>query len=227
MGQLLGKLSVQYLLKNQLVKMMYTLLSMGLINIFRKNNSSEITPFTMDEKIFFVKVFLQTKDILPRDFGDEDGDDLTSLVGTPQYTLVMYLDFLYTFTMNDYIRRKHTKYAAKSGLDLHDFSLNTESLLKLAVYYTNTRKLPSTVRETIQESWQNSVDCSDKGSFDTFKGASYWWEENIVEPLQIFDSVEKKIQENITDDTYKDKVTYQLSFNQSLTDAYLKIRGIE
>ena len=201
--------------------------NMGLMNIFRKNNSDKITPLSMTEKIFFVKVFLQTKDIIPKDFGDVEGDDITSLVGTPQYTLVMYLDFLYMFTMNDTIRRKSVKEAAKSGISLDDFSLNTNSLLKLAEYYTIMRNLPEFARKEIHEMWQNSVDSSEVDSFDTFKDASYWWGDNIVEPLQIFDSVEKKAQENITDDDYLDKVTYQISLNQSLTDAYLKIRGIE
>lgn len=200
---------------------------MGLMNIFRKSNNGKITPFTTNEKIFFVKAFLQTKDILPRDFGDVDGDDLTSIAGTPQYTLVMYLDFLYTFTVNDTLRRRHTKKAAKSGIDLSGFSLSTDSLLKLAEYYTNMRKLPSYAREATHEEWQNSVNSSDEDSFDTFKDASYWWGENIVQPLQLFDCVEKAVQGNITDESYKDKVTYQLSLNQSLTDAYMEIRGIE
>lgn len=195
--------------------------------MFRKNNSRETSPLTTDEKIYFVQVFLQSKDVIPRDFGDRDGDDLASLAGTPQYTLVIYLDFLYTFTMNDAIRNKHVHDASKSGIDLDNFDLNTESLLKLGIYFTSTRKLPPNVRETLYETWQNSVDSSGNESFSTFKDACYWWEENIVESLQVFDSVEKKIQENITDDTYKDKVIFQLSLNQSLIDAYLNFRGQE
>lgn len=181
----------------------------------------------MDEKIFFVKVFLQKNDILPINFGDVDGDDLNSIVGTPQYTLVLYLDFLYTFMANGTIRNNQTNAASKSGIDLTNFGLSQHSFVKLAMHYTAQRNLPPPVRETIYEGWQNSVNNSDKDSFDTFRDASYWWVDNIVEPLQIFDSVEKKAQENITDDGYKDKVTHQLSLNHSLIDAYLEIRGIE
>ena len=200
---------------------------MGLMNTFRNNNNKNITPLTIDEKIFFVKVFLQTKDIIPKDFGDVDGDNLMSLAGTPQYTLVMYLDFLYTFTMNNTIRRKDVKEAAKLGIDLDNFSLNTNSLLKFAEYYTIMRGLPEVARKEIHEIWQDNVKSSDEDSFNTFKDASYWWGNKIVEPLQIFDCVENKTRENLTDDGYWDKVEHQLSLNQSLIDAYLEIRGIE
>lgn len=200
---------------------------MGLMNIFRNKYDSKLTPFTMDEKILFVKVFLQKNNILPMDFGDVDGDDLNSIAGTPQYTLVMYLDFLYTFMANGTIRNNHTDAAAKSGIDLSNFGLNKGSFVKLAIYYTDQRNLPKPVQETIYEEWQDSVNSSDEDTFDTFRNASYWWGDNIVEPLQIFDSVEKKVQENIKDDDYKDKVTYHISLNQSLIDAYLEIRGIE
>lgn len=200
---------------------------MGLMNTFRNNNSKNITPLTIDEKIFFVKVFLQKRGIIPKDFGDVDGDNLNSLAGTPQYTLIMYLDFLYMFTMDDAVRRKSIKEATKSGIDLGDFSLNTSSLLKLAEYYTATRNLPEFARKGIREEWLNNVNNSSEDSFNTLKDASYWWGENIVEPLQIYDSVEKKVQENITDDDYQAKVTYQLSLNQSLIDAYLEVRGIQ
>lgn len=181
----------------------------------------------MDEKIFFVKVFLQTKDIIPKDFGDVEGDNLKSLAGTPQYTLVMYLDYLYMFTMNDTFRRKSVKDAAKSGIDLDDFSLNTNSLLKLAEYYTTMRGLPESARKEIDKIWRENVNSSDEDSFDTFKDASYWWGDKIVEPLQIFDCVENKTRENLTDDGYWDKVEHQLSLNRSLIDSYLEIRGIE
>ncbi|MBP6041854.1 hypothetical protein KA529_02450 [Candidatus Saccharibacteria bacterium] len=198
---------------------------MGLMNIFRNNNSVKITPLTMNEKIFFVKVFLQTKNIIPKDFGDVEGDNLKSLAGTPQYTLVMYLDYLYMFTMNDAFR-KSVKEAA-TGIDLNDFSLNTNSLLKLAEYYTTMRGLPESARKEIYEIWQDNVNSSDEDSFDTFKDASYWWGDKIVEPLQIFDCVENKTRENLTDDGYWDKVEHQLSLNRSLIDSYLEIRGIE
>lgn len=197
---------------------------MGLMNIFRENNGDKITPFTMDEKIFFVKVFLQTKDIIPKDFGDIDGDDLTSIAGTPQYTLVMYLDLLYTITKNDTIRIKHTKEAAKLGIDLHDFSLSVNSLFKLADYYTSMRKLPEYARKEIQEIWLINTKSSNNSNFGTLKDACYWWADSIVEPLQMFDCLEKQVQENITDDSYMDKVTHQLSLNHSLVDSYLEVR---
>lgn len=200
---------------------------MGLMDTFRNNNSKNITPLTIDEKIFFVKVFLQKRGIIPKDFGDVDGDNLNSLAGTPQYTLIMYLDFLYMFTMNDAVRRKSVNEATKSGIDLGDFSLNTSSLLKLAEYYTANRNLPEFARKGIREEWSNNVNNSSEDSFNSLKDACYWWGENIVEPLQIYDSVEKKVQENITDDDYQAKVTYQLSLNQYLIDAYLEVRGIQ
>ena len=148
---------------------------MGLMNIFRKNNSDKIIPLNTSEKIFLVKVFSKSHNIIPKDFGDTDVDDLTSLVSTQQYTLVMYLDYLYMFTVNNTIRRRLTKKAAKSGIDLQGFSLNTNSLLKFAEYYTTMRKLPEFARKEIYEMWQNSVNSSDEDSFDTFKAASYWW----------------------------------------------------
>ena len=201
---------------------------MGLMNIFRKNNN-KITPFTMDEKIFFVKVFLQSRDILPKEFGDRDGDNLMSIAGTPQYTLVLYLDFLYMFMMNDTIRTKSIKEAAKSGIDLDGFSLNTSSLLKIAEYYTTFRKLPEDAQKEIHEEWQNNIDSSNKNSFDTFKDACYWWGDNIIEPLQMFDCTENanEISENIVNSNYWEEVEYQLSLNQSLIDSYFEIRGIE
>lgn len=181
----------------------------------------------MTEKVFFVKVFLQTNDIIPMDFGEVEGDNMTSLVGTPQYTLVMYLDYLYMFTMSDAIRRKIIKKAAKSGMDLSDFSLNTNSLLKLAEYYTTMRKMPVTAQEEAYKIWQEAVNSSIEDSFATFKDASHWWGNKIVEPLQIFDLVENKTQEDLKENGYWDKVEHQLTLNQSLIDAYLKIRGIE
>ena len=195
------------------------------MNIFRNNNSDKITPLTMDEKIFFVKVFLQTKDIIPKDLGDVKGDNPRSLAGTPQYTLVMYLDYLYMFTMNDAFR-KSVK-AAATGIDLGDFSLNTNSLLKLAEDYTTTRGLPESARKEIYAIWQDNVNSSDEDSFDTFKDASYWWGDKIVEPLQIFDLVENKTREDLKENGYWDKVEHQLSLNHSLIDAYLEMRGIE
>ena len=183
----------------------------------------------MDEKIFFVKVFLQSRDILPKEFGDRDGDNLMSIAGTPQYTLVLYLDFLYMFMMNDTIRTKSIKEAAKSGIDLDWFRLNTSSLLKIAEYYTTFRKLPEDAQKEIHEEWQNNIDSSNKNSFDTFKDACYWWGDNIIEPLQMFDCTENanEISENIVNSNYWEEVEYQLSLNQSLIDSYFEIRGIE
>jgi hypothetical protein len=200
---------------------------MGLINLFRNIFDSKLTPLTTEEKIYFVKVFLQTKDIIPKNFGDIEGDDMKSIAGTPQYTLVMYLDFLYTFMANGSIRNNHIAKAAKSGIDLHDFSLSTSSLLKLAEYYTAFRKLPDYGYKWIYEEWQNNISSSGKDSFETFKDACYWWVDNIIEPLQVFDCQEIKIEEKITDDGYWDKVEQQLSLNYSLIDAYLEMRVIE
>ena len=200
---------------------------MGLFNIFRNDKSNDILPLTQGEKIIFVKEFLQTHQLLPDDYGDVAGDDLASLVGTPQYTLVMYLDFLYTFTMSESVRKKYTKLAVKLGLDLHDFNLAPDSLVKLAICYTSLRKLPEFGWEGIQKSWNASLNNSNESSFDDLRSAYYWWENNVVIPIQLFDLLEKKVQENIADVTYMDKVSHQLSLNTSLTDAYLNTRNIE
>ena len=94
---------------------------MGLIDVFKKSKNGKEPPLTTDEKVIFVKNFLQTYGLLPEDYGDVAGDDLASLVGTPQYTLLMYLDFLYRFLTDESFKRKYIKYGLKLGIDLQDF----------------------------------------------------------------------------------------------------------
>lgn len=198
---------------------------MGLINAFKRNKRNKVSPLSMAEKISFVKVFLQSNDLIPKDFGEVEGDNMNTLVSTPQYTLVMYLDYLYTFIMDDVIKSKDTQNAARVGIDLSDFSLNTESLFKFAKYYTAMRSMPESTRKEIYTIWKEAVDRSDKATFTSLKDASYWWSENIVEPPQIFDLVEGKTKDDLNKN-YWDKVEHQLSLNKSLIDAYLDMRGI-
>ncbi len=200
---------------------------MGLIDVFKKNKNGKEPPLTTDEKVIFVKKFLQTYGLLPEDYGDVAGDDLASLVGTPQYTLLMYLDFLYRFLTDESFKRKYIKYGLKLRIDLQDFDLNPESLIKLAECYTSTRKLPPFGQEGLQRTWERTLEESYNQSIDSYRGAFYWWTDKIVVPLQLIDALEKKVEENITDETYMDEVSYQLSLNMSLTDFYLELRNIE
>lgn len=198
---------------------------MALKNIFKRNKSDIITPLNMDEKLLFVEVFLRKNNIIAMDFGQLDGENHIDIAGTPQYTLVLFLDFFYVFVMNLEFRESQIESASKMGIDLHDFELSPVSMMKLGQYYTSFRNLSVSELEEVKKIWRGQINDSNQYHVYTLEDAALYWSESIVRALQVVDFLEFGRSQGILEtEEYLNKVELNLALNKSLVAKYFDMR---
>ena len=198
---------------------------MSLKNLFKKNKKSTVSLLNQDEKILFIETFFAKRNIGNIDFADLNFEGHKSILGTPQYTLVLYLDFIYVFLMDEEFRESHIESAQKSGISLSNFELTPESLMKLAEYYTSYRNLSPDELKEVRELWHGQINDQIKHQVYTFSDAMVYWCESVVRALQVIDLMELgKAQGILETEDYLQKVEFNLALNKPILESYMSMR---